>query len=337
MEWWFFTAFSPSSDLGLALSYHPAHSGVSAMLYEHAATGAARVHSKFYREFDHSAVGTANASQTFGSDGTTFVSVRNESTYVVGGAIPDANLSWTLTYHQAVDAAREHVDVLGALALDWVSYMPSATLSGSVTFRGRTYSFADGVGYHDHNSGKWIGGGGRMGAADAGGNAPVATAPHGLPAFDYKWGSIYGGASGIGGVYGAYLGPGPLSKLSIDYIFVRAHGQRVKFGTLCGHHVSMQPLAFVSHPGGHREATAVRLTAESREWRLEWEHRVLSSAVNGGGTGLGLVVYEQLSTHNLTLIKKGGGGGGGGGEDGGASTFAELRGAPGFTEWSNPS
>ena len=62
----------------------------------------------------------------------------------------------------------------------------------------------------------------------------------------------------------------------------RAHGQRLKFATLCGHSVRIEPLAFVSRPGGHREATSVRLTAESHEWRAEWTHKMRSSAVNGG-------------------------------------------------------
>ena len=73
--------------------------------------------------------------------------------------------------------------------------------------------------------------------------------------------SLNGGKDGIGAVYGAYFLPGPLSKLSVDYVFVRAHGQRVEFATLCGHSVRVEPLAFVDHPGGLREATAVRLTA----------------------------------------------------------------------------
>jgi len=321
--------------MGLALSYHPSHNGISAMVYENAATPAAAAVHSFGRTFETSFVGTANASQTFGTDGTTFISVQDERTYVVNGAMPSANLSWALTYTQAVDAAREHVDVLGTIALNWVSYMPSATLTGAVTFRGRTYSFADGVGYHDHNSGKWIGGE----STTSEGTAAIANSSSRL-AFDYKWGSINGGTSGIGGVYGGYLLPRPLSKLSVDYVFVRAHGQRVEFATLCGHHVSMRPLAFTSHPGGHREATAVRLTAESHEWRLEWVHAVRSSAVNGGGKGLGLVVYEQLSMHNLTLTAKTarvgteqGMFGDGHAEE---TVFAQLVNAPGFSEWSNP-
>ena len=108
---------------------------------------------------------------------------------------------------------------------------------------------------------------------------------------------------------------------------MRAGGQRVEFATLCGHHLHVEPLTFVNHSGGRREATSVRLTARSRDWELEWVHAVRSSAVNGGGTGLGLVVYEQLSMHNLTLTKR---------ADGSASPFAQLVEVPGFTEWSNP-
>ena len=40
-------------------------------------------------------------------------------------------------------------------------------------------------------------------------------------------------------------------------------------------------------------------------------------------------MYEQLSTHNLTLTAKAA-------EGRGEAVFASLREAPGFTEWSNP-
>lgn len=45
----------------------------------------------------------------------------------------EKGLIWNLVYHQAVDPAREHVDVFGIVQLDWISYMPSATVSGTVT------------------------------------------------------------------------------------------------------------------------------------------------------------------------------------------------------------
>ena len=295
-------------------------------MYEHAATPTlAKVHD-VHRTFNSSVVNTDNATQHFGTDGSTFVMVLDEKTYLVRGEIPSADLRWSLTYHQEVDAAREHVDILGAIKLDWVSYMPSATVRGEISFQGRTYRIDDGLGYHDHNSGKWPKT--QLAAGDSVADGSSAFS------FDYKWGSVYGGASGVGGVYGAYLLPKPFSKSSIDYVFLRAHGKRIEFATLCGHHVHIEPLAFVDRAGGHREATAVRITAESRAWRAEWTHAVRSSALNSGGTGLGLVVYEQLSEHNLTLIAKSV-------EEGGAAQangapFATLHRAPGFTEWSNP-
>ena len=365
LEWWFFTAFSPASELGLALSYHPAHNGLSAMFYEHAATPSKALVTSFYRKFAYVNVSASNATMTFGDDGTTGVLVQDEKTYVLRGAIPDADLSWVLTYHQEVDASREHVDILSIIKLDWISYMPSATLTGEVVYKGKRYSFADGVGYHDHNSGKWpkiatrapqpsrspamAPGGGAAAAAEeevemaepslpllASSTSPSAASAspqassqldH-LLSFDYKWGSLNGGASGIGAVYGAYLLPGPLSKLSVDYIFVRVPGavpRRIEFGTLCGHAVHVTPLAFTDHPGGHREAVALRLTAKSSEYQLEWVHHVRSSGINGGGHGLGLVVFEQLSFHNLTVTAT---------KDG--AIVAQVANAPGFTEWSNP-
>ena len=129
----------------------------------------------------------------------------------------------------------------------------------------------------------------------------------------------------IGGVYGAYLLPKPLAHKSVDYVFARAHGQRVEFGTLCGHKVEVSPRSFVTHSDGRKEATAMLITAESADWSLTWSHAMRSSAANPGGTGLGLVVYEQLSMHNLTLTQKSTG-----------QTFAEVTAVPGFTEWSDP-
>ena len=70
-----------------------------------------------------------------------------------------------------------------------------------------------------------------------------------------------------------------------------------EFATLCGHTVSFTPLSFVTHDDGRKEATAVAIAAQSKEWTLEWTHSMRSSAANPGGAGLGLVVYEQLSVY----------------------------------------
>ena len=115
VEWWFFTAFSPSEDVGIALSYSPMHHSVSAMVYEHAATPSLANVTSVGRQFDSSHVGVSNATQFYGTDGTTSVTVVDEHTYLVRGAIPAPEwretLYWSLQYTQDVDAAREHVDL----------------------------------------------------------------------------------------------------------------------------------------------------------------------------------------------------------------------------------
>ena len=77
--------------------------------------------------------------------------------------------------------------------------------------------------------------------------------------------------------------------------------------------------------GGRKEATAVSIAATSPKYELRWTHEMRSSAANPGGAGLGLVVYEQLSVHNLTLTEKATG-----------RTAAAASGVFGFTEWSGP-
>ena len=94
---------------------------------------------------------------------------------------------------------------------------------------------------------------------------------------------------------------------------------------LCGHHVTFTPLSFVTHADGRKEATAVSIAATSPKYELRWTHEMRSSAANPGGAGLGLVVYEQLSVHNLTLTEKATG-----------RTAAAASGVFGFTEWSGP-
>ena len=325
VEWWFFTAFSPSANVGAALSYDPANKELVTMLYLNAASPATATVVNIERAFDGATSITSNASVQLGTDGLNSITVVDSKRYVIHGSIPASNISWKLTFEQAVDAAREKVDLLdGVLKLDWLSYMPNARVSGELTYQSVAYSFDDdGLGYHDHNSGHW----------PSKARKPLASPVSDLLSFDYKWGSV-GDGKGTGAVYGAYLGPGLLSGLSVDYIFVRSGSTRVKFGTLCGHRVTVKPLGFIDRAGGHKEASAVQLTAESDEWKLEWTHRMLSSAVNPGGVGLQLIVYEQLSTHNLTLTKKAARGGvEAAGEE---VAVASLSGAWGFTEWSNP-
>jgi len=319
VEWWFFTAFAPRSDAGVALSYDPAGKGLVTMVYLNASHPTSARVVDFDTRFDTASSVTANASVSLGSDGRTGVEVINATHYTIRGSLPMHNLSWDLKFVQAVDAAREDADVLSIVKLDWIAYMPSARVSGWLHYQGQAYDFADATGYHDHNSGKWPKMGGETVQATTAGGPSLS--------FDYKWGQVGNGVD-VGAVYGGYLLPGRLDSMSVDYIFVRAHGHRIKFGTLCGHRLSLTPLAFESRPGGHREASAVQLRAVSDEWKLEWVHRKVTSAINSGGKGLGLVVWEQLSIHNLTLTPVS--------ASEATLPYASLSNAWGFTEWSNP-
>ncbi len=384
VEWWFFTAHSRTNDAGLAMTYHPSHNSVGFMLYLNASKPAAARVLYFGEDFNSSEATADNATLSVGcGDGApcrNALTVLDKHTYRLEGDVPQggtphdadardgapaARMRWNLTYVQGVDAAREHADVLGIVKLDWVCYMPTAAISGSMTYddgRGnvRVFDMGGAVGYHDHNSGKWPkkavaelaarraeldGGGARGGSVAATAPRPeseVESAPEsglesgpesGLPiSFDYKWGSTGDPSRGIGAVYGTYILPSLLSRWSAGYLFVRAAGMRIKFGTVCeGDEMVVRPLGFISRPTG-KEATGLHIKAKNAEWELEWVHRRLSSDVNPGGKGLGLVVYEQLSVHNLTLTRRGAAGGGGGR----APYTAQLVDAFGFTEWSDP-
>lgn len=342
IEWWFFTAYSEAEDLGAVITYHPSTTdpSVSCMLYSDASKPTATT-VRIGNAFASGTSSASNATMTVGSDGRVGVTVIDAQTYRIRGALgdsPKGNVTWDLTFTQAVDPAREHVDVFGLLKLDWISYMPSANVSGEVTWLAaaaddaskkakaspRKFNMAGAHGYHDHNSGKWP----KVGASAASGT-PDAVAAHAQGiSFDYKWGST-GNGKDIGAVYGTYFLPGPFANKTVGYIFVRVKGQRIKFGTLClGDSMHVAPLGFITHSDGHTEATAVHLQAENRDWKLDWVHERKSSATGGGG-GLGLVVYEQLSMHNLTLTPKTNKARAGG--DG-----AQLINAFGYTEWSNP-
>ena len=151
VEWWFFTTFSPKSDVGLALSYNAAHRGVSAMVYLHASHPARASVEHYHASF--STVTSTPDNATAHWDASNNVVVVDEKTYIVRGSMGGA--SWTLRYEQAVDACREHVDILkNFIKLDWVAYMPSAKVTGTLTLNGTTFDLSDATGYHDHNSGR---------------------------------------------------------------------------------------------------------------------------------------------------------------------------------------
>ena len=68
VEWWFFTAFSKSSDVGAAFTYHPSSKAVDFMLYLNATKPTATI-INFAQAFDNATSTVANASITILSHG----------------------------------------------------------------------------------------------------------------------------------------------------------------------------------------------------------------------------------------------------------------------------
>jgi hypothetical protein len=80
-------------------------------------------------------------------------------TYRVTVSTSDGGILLDLTYTQADAPQFLAHDVHGKdepwEVSSWLVYMPSARVSGTVLYRGRTYRLQNAVGYHDHDWGMW--------------------------------------------------------------------------------------------------------------------------------------------------------------------------------------
>jgi hypothetical protein len=80
-------------------------------------------------------------------------------TYRVTASTSDGGILLDLTYTQADAPQFLAHDVHGKdepwEVSSWLVYMPSARVSGTVLYRGRTYRLQNAVGYHDHDWGMW--------------------------------------------------------------------------------------------------------------------------------------------------------------------------------------
>lgn len=79
--------------------------------------------------------------------------------------------------------------------------------------------------------------------------------------------------------------------------------ERVKFGTLCGNFFSLTPLEFNKWPSDNRTYSIHNIVeTHNSEWKLVWDYKAVSSYPNPGGMGLGLEVFEQLSSHSAIVF-----------------------------------
>lgn len=292
-EWWFFTVIDAENDLGLAFGFGApkggkGQAGMNAMWYANATQKdkASVSINVSPAAFFSAARENASVSMDLGQ----IIPVSSDEYRVVvrlPASAGSAAMSMDLVFRRDPGAYpdKEEENLLDDLVrLDWVSFMPAASVSGTVQLGGGRVVTLSGKsrGYHDHNYGRW---------------------PTRL--FNWLWGSYSGvAASGalFSATYGAYLSP-PF-ETTVAYIFLRYNGQRYKLGTLCFNPISVKPTAFKRWTDGRKYATAYHIEAENDELRLVWDFETVNTYLNPGGTPLGLEVFEQISMHNATLYEK---------------------------------
>ena len=120
------------------------------------------------------------------------IQVKNPNAYRIAGQSLDARLRWDLQYTQQMDpwfaADRMPVGTLSWESMDWLIYMPRASVDGQLVIDGHTYSIAA-SGYHDHNWGEWIFS-----------NALWNWAQYSQPGLAFDLGDFIGGPSGIASI-----------------------------------------------------------------------------------------------------------------------------------------
>lgn len=306
-EWWFFTFSDPVSNVAFCMGYSVTDpkqefgrqsSGVAGMFWPNFQTNTTNIHdiTDVYNYTDFSA-STQNATVAVGPNN--HIQVIDGSTYVITGASLDGTLQWQLTYEQQVPACREIFQVPELLQLDWISYMPSAKVSGYVVWEGKKIP-VDGKGYHDHNWGVWPG-----------------------SLFNWVWAQYNDIERDFALVMGAYNVP--KTKEYIGYVFLRINGTQAKIGTLCEDSYSLTPLKFDQWEN-HPYSVQNHVEVQGKEWWLTIDYATITSGPNPGGQGLDLLVFEQVSQFNVSLSQSDG--------NGGWNVVVASAGL-GFNEWSD--
>lgn len=91
--------------------------------------------------------------------GANHIEALGPTTYRVTAATLDGGIDYDLVYEQADQpqllADAVHGDKEPWEISSWLAYMPSARVSGTVRYRGKTYRLENAIGYHDHDWGMW--------------------------------------------------------------------------------------------------------------------------------------------------------------------------------------
>jgi hypothetical protein len=309
-EWWFFAAYDPKANIAFCFSYglfnpaktlqyHP-EASIASMVWPmgiKTKTGSIQSLDKYH--IDDFTGFKENA--TLNIQDQNYIRVIDSKTYQCVGKTKNLHVSWNITYTQHTDACRQRIDVPQLLQLDWISYMPSAKVTGVVRI-GDQETKIDTIGYHDHNYGAW---------------------PSTL--FNWVWAQYAAIDLNFSLVIGGYHIP--LLDKYVGYVFIRYKGTHIKIGTLCGDHYSLEPLEFVTINGKKYSVHNI-VKAESKEYKINIEYRASVYDLNLASRPLGLIVYEQISEYKVTMYQKT--------SNGDWKSIVDSSGF-GFSEWSHSS
>ncbi|CAF3799611.1 unnamed protein product [Rotaria sp. Silwood1] len=225
-EWWFFTLYDQQIDIGFCIGYGIADPAktfgqqgatVGGMLWTSVTnnTGQNSIDVSDIYNYEEFSAYKENATVTIGHQN--FIKVLDQTTYQVAGRSRNGQIYWSLTYKQCSYGCRQKIDVPELLDLDWISYMPSARVSGIIQYNNHTFTINT-TGYHDHNYGAW---------------------PTDL--FNWIWSQFHRVDKEFSFILGSYHIPLTEDDY-IGYVFIRYRGQKIKIGTLCGNQFHLKTL-----------------------------------------------------------------------------------------------
>lgn len=286
-EWWFFALYDPITDVGFCIGYsvsdpsksfHSEISGIAGMFWTSVSnnTGQDPIDILDAYDFEQFSAHKENASVTIGQDN--FIKVLDQTTYQVVGSTRDGQIKWSLTFQQNSYACRQKEDIPQLLELDWISYMPSAHVSGFIQYQNERLHINTSA-YHDHNYGAW---------------------PTDL--FNWIWAQFHRVDKDFSLVLGSYHIPLTEDNY-IGYIFIRWQDQRIKIGTLCDDQFYLKPLEW-QVIDGKKYSVHNKVEAFNQQYKIQIEYKAKVSNNNPGGRGLGLTVFEQISFYQVTLYGK---------------------------------
>jgi hypothetical protein len=167
-EWWYFNLVDPDHGVNAVFAYSvidPANktqlgmASVLAVVY--AAGGPVQQGAYLPPDSFAGSPEQADVSVAEGPAGGGRIEVIDDGRYRITGTVAGTHrVAWNLVYTRRsppwLAADERRVGWLPWEVMSWLVYMPSASVSGSITVDGRRYRLRGARGYHDHNWGEWI-------------------------------------------------------------------------------------------------------------------------------------------------------------------------------------